>query len=97
MAVSLTGALRGGETVRFLWCDGRKKSFYRQRLRRQFVLMSKRLTPTDFGAVIGLYNVETLDRRQEILNRTIAWPETSRTISVKCGLAGLKAAVSVNP
>jgi hypothetical protein len=31
MAVSFTGALRGAETVRFLWCDGRKKSFYRHR------------------------------------------------------------------
>jgi hypothetical protein len=59
--------------------------------------MSKQLTPTDFDAAVGLYNVETLDRRQEIWNRTIAWPETSRPISAKCGLAGLKAVVSVNP
>jgi hypothetical protein len=59
--------------------------------------MSKQLTPTDFNAVIGLYNVEILDRRQEIWNRTIAWPETSRTISANCGLAGLKPVVSVNP
>jgi hypothetical protein len=59
--------------------------------------MSKQLTPTDFDAVIELYNVETLHRRQEIWNRTIAWPETSRTISAECGLAGPKAVVSVNP
>jgi hypothetical protein len=57
--------------------------------------MNKQLAPTDFDAVIGLANVETLDRRQEIWNRTIAWPETSRTISVECSLAGPKA-VSVN-
>jgi hypothetical protein len=58
--------------------------------------MSKQLTPTDFDAVIGLYNVESLDRRQEIWNRTIPRPGTSRPISAECGLAGLKA-VSVNP
>jgi hypothetical protein len=36
------------------------------------------------------------DRRQEIGNRTVAWPETSRTISTECSLAGPKVVVSVN-
>jgi hypothetical protein len=58
--------------------------------------MSKLLAPTDFDVVIGLYNVETLDLRQEIWNRTITWPETSRPICAKCGLADLKAVLPVN-
>jgi hypothetical protein len=37
------------------------------------------------------------DRRQKIWNCTIAWPETSRTISTECSLAGPKVVVSVNP
>ena len=45
--------------------------------------MGQQLISTDFDAVVGLYNVETLDRRQEICNRTIGWPETSRPISAK--------------
>ncbi len=58
--------------------------------------MGKQLNPTDFDGVIGLYNVESLDRRQEIWSRAIARPGTSRPNSAKCGLACLEAA-SVNP
>ena len=58
--------------------------------------MSKQLNATDFDVVIGLYNVESLDRRQEIWNRAIARPGASRPISAKCRFAGFKA-VSVNP
>jgi hypothetical protein len=59
--------------------------------------MSKQHTPADFDAVVRLCNVETLDGRQEIRNRTIAMARTSRTISAECGLAGVKSVLSVNP
>ena len=57
MALTFTGALRDGETICFLWRYGRKKSFLPTEIKkREFVLMSKQLTLTDFDAVIGLYN-----------------------------------------
>jgi hypothetical protein len=58
--------------------------------------MSKQHNATGFDAVIGLYNVKSLDRRQEIWNRAITRAGTARPISAKCGFPGLNA-VSVNP
>ena len=58
--------------------------------------MSKQLNATGLDAAIGLYNVKSLDGREEIWNRAITRAGTSRPISAKCGFAGLNA-VSVNP
>ena len=56
------------------------------------------LSEIAFGLIMAVSFTGALrDRRQEFWNRTIAWPETSRTISAERSLATPKVVVSVNP
>jgi hypothetical protein len=51
----------------------------------------ERLSEIAFGLTMAVsYTGALKNRRQEIWNRTIAWPETSRTVSAECSLAGPK-------
>jgi hypothetical protein len=57
----------------------------------------ERLSEIAFELIMAVSFTGVLrDRRQEIWNRTIGWPVTSRTISAQCSLAGPKPVVSVN-